>query len=417
MNQAKKRLTIIKLAISMTDTETIQLQVLKLGLLKTDNKIKEILTFLNAQNYVQAQKLIAKYIDSPNQTTVIQRISQEKLKDTLDENLIEKKESIKTDIIEEQTLHLKAKIQQAKDQALIDQSKLFFHSSNAEEKTSNKMYDDNFHATPTSTIETISYDTLLNVNAEDVLPDNITLDISTNTNIHSIDEAFFSETNEILPHTQKDDLFNQEEIYNKTETEKNQDIQSSFQSKDAKKCITKETMHYKAISYIKQKFRHMSNQYPPVQNSNIEYTSVNKWLLKISDEGYLESEIEKIIENIEELVSIDKAEAAQLLLIAGATESKYAQFRLARALYKGELLERNIDESFILINRLALNDNYPEAICDLAQFYESGIGTSKDKHKAKELYKEAMELGISRAENHYKRLDASNNSLFSLFKK
>jgi len=415
MNQAKKRLTIIKLAISMTDTETIQLQVLKLGLLKTDNRIKEILTFLNAQNYVQAQKLIAEYIDSPNQTTVIQRISQEKLKDTPDEISIEKKESIKTDILEEQTLHLKAKIQQAKEQALLNQSKLFFHSSQIEENISNEMYDDDLHTAPTSPVETVSYDTLLNVDAEDILPDNITLDISTSININPIDETFFNETNEILPHTKKDDLFNQEDIYEKTE--KIQDIQSSSQSKDEQESNTKDSIHYKAISYIKQKFKHMSNQYPPIQNSDIEYTSINKWLLKISDEGYLESEIEEIIENVEQLITIDKAEAAQLLLIAGATESKYAQFRLARALYKGELLERNIDESFILISRLALNDNYPEAICDLAQFYESGIGTSKDTQKAKELYKEAMELGISRAKNHYKRLNASNNSLFSIFKK
>ena len=52
---------------------------------------------------------------------------------------------------------------------------------------------------------------------------------------------------------------------------------------------------------------------------------------------------------------------------------------------------------------LALED-YPEALCDLAQFYEHGIGTGKDKKKAEQLYKEATEFGIKRAEKHYTRL-------------
>jgi len=94
MNQTKKRLAIIKLAISMTDTETIQLQVLKLGLLKTDSKMREILTLLNAHNYAQAQRLISNYIDSPQQTTVIQRTSQEETEQapmqTPEEAMIEK---------------------------------------------------------------------------------------------------------------------------------------------------------------------------------------------------------------------------------------------------------------------------------------------------------------------------------------
>jgi len=42
MNQTQKRLNIIKLAISIGDNETIQLQMLKLAPLKTDRKIQEI---------------------------------------------------------------------------------------------------------------------------------------------------------------------------------------------------------------------------------------------------------------------------------------------------------------------------------------------------------------------------------------
>ena len=173
---------------------------------------------------------------------------------------------------------------------------------------------------------------------------------------------------------------------------------------------------YKAISYIDQKYKNMSNQYPPLDSNNTEYPSVRAWLLQISNEGYTESDVEEMIKHIEKLAKTDKAEAAQLLLITAATESKYAQFRLARALYRGEILEKNLPEAFTLINRLAMNDNYPEAICDLAQFYENGVGISKDKQKAIEFYKEAMDLGIQRAADHYERL-SKNNGLFSFLKK
>jgi len=77
MNQTKKRLSIIKLAISITDIETIQLQVLKLGLLKTDEKIQNIISMLQAENYAQAQGLITTYIETPTEN-VLQRSSQEK---------------------------------------------------------------------------------------------------------------------------------------------------------------------------------------------------------------------------------------------------------------------------------------------------------------------------------------------------
>jgi len=418
MNQTKKRLTIIKLAISMTDTETIQLQVLKLGLLQTDDKMKDILTLLSAHNYAQAQKLISDYIDSPQQTEVTQRTSQKELQlspeKTLEEDLIERKESISTETLDDKTLSLKEKIQHAKEQALIDQFELYSVAPTEEESTSkihNEAYDDYLEISPEPSTETISYDALLNVDAQDILPDNITLDISDNSDTNSTEEEFFNEALHILPHTQENDFFSQNEDCETTETE------DKVLLKDEKEPFIEKDIHYKTIPYIDQKFKNMANQYPPVHNSDTEYPSANAWLLKISNEGYLESEIETIIKHIEQLTKENKAEAAQLLLITAGTESKYAQFRLARALFKGELLEKNIPEAFMLINRLAMNDNYPEAICDLGQFYESGTGTVKDEQKAEELYKEAMELGINRATDHYNRLHTTNNNLLSFFKK
>jgi TPR repeat protein len=162
----------------------------------------------------------------------------------------------------------------------------------------------------------------------------------------------------------------------------------------------------------------MHTQYPPVQESDENFSSVNTWLLQISNDGYTNDKVEEMIKYIAKLTEANNlAEAAQLLLISGATKSKFAQFMLARALYKGKVLQKNLPGSFTLINRLAMDDDYPEAICDLAQFYEKGIGIVKDKKKAEELYKEAMELGIKRAVDHYERMKKQNSGLFSAFKK
>ena len=437
MNQTKKRLAIIKLAISMTDTETIQLQVLKLGLLKTDSKMREILVLLNEHNYAQAQRLISEYIESPLQPTIIQRTSQEETptipEPTPEEAMIERPESTVADTVDEKPLSLKEKIQQAKEKALIDQFELFSVTSEEQEDTTDipsEEYDDYLDIAPKPrkmSTEAINYDALLNVDAQDVLPDNIVLDISNDTDIPPTEEEFFNEELHILPHTQEDEffmpqeesteeseLFTEEEPQEIPNEEKPQDIP---EEKETQESFENKNTRYKAISYIDQKFKNMSNQYPPLDSNNIEYPSVSAWLLQISNEGYTESDVEEMIKHIEKLAKTDEAEAAQLLLITAATESKYAQFRLARALYRGEMLEKNLPEAFTLINRLAMNDNYPEAICDLAQFYENGVGISKDKQKAIEFYKEAMDLGIQRAADHYERLSKNNKGLFSFLKK
>ena len=137
----------------------------------------------------------------------------------------------------------------------------------------------------------------------------------------------------------------------------------------------------------------------------------------IANSGYTEEEIETTFQTIDEIKNENSEEAALLLLASAATESKYAQFRLARALYKGDLLQQNVEEAFTLINRLAVNEDYPEAICDLGQFYEHGIGIDKDKNKALTLYEEAMQAGIQRAGSHVERLTKQNKGLFSFLKK
>ncbi len=412
MNQTKKRLSIINLAISITDIETIQLQVLKLGLLRSDSKIQEIISMLQAENYAQAQGLITTYIETPMEE-ILQRSAQK------DED-----------------------IQRQKEQAIIEEFDLFVEEPEKEELPIQEINDLEAFVDPVAepkklSAEQVNYDTLLNVDADDILPDNIELDLS-----HTKEDTFFdSVTNRSIDEVftqniSKDTFFDdpqqilQEEIH-KEEIPLEETVEKISEEPVAQEEVlieeaiipdltaeqTNKPAQYKAISYIDQKFQNALKQYPSIESSDKKFFSVVSLLHKVSLDGYNEKDIEETIEKIEELSLDNKAEASQLLLIIASTESKYAQFRLARALYKGEILKKNLSESYTLINNLAVNDDYPEAICDLGQFYEYGIGIDKDITKAKLLYKQAMDLDIKRAEAHYKRINKADRRLFSFFKK
>ncbi len=415
MNQTKKRLTIINLAISITDIEAIQLQVLKLGLLKTDDKIREILSMLNEQNYAQAQRLISEYIKAPN-GTVLQRTSQE-------ENFNTDSEEITHNTPE--TLN--------EDQDIIEEFNLFTESTQEPENEAVN-YDSflDLAIKPKKlSSESINYDTLLNVAADEILPENIALDITQKSK-----ETFFEETSSIIQNA--DDFFDNT---HPIEEETHENPIENFSSKEStldtmidKKTVdddipetvttpeiqTEEEsleLHYKPIPYIDQKFNHLCTQYPPIELTKNRYFSVENWLLQISTEGYTETEIETRIQEVNTLAHTNISEAGQLLLATASTESKYAQFIMARALYTGDILQKNISEAVEIIKQLAINDDYAEAICDLGQFYENGLVVDKDKEKAKLLYKKAIDLGIQRAVKHYDRVHKKNNGLFSFLKK
>jgi len=170
------------------------------------------------------------------------------------------------------------------------------------------------------------------------------------------------------------------------------------------------------ISYISQKFRNMIHQFPPVEKEEVIPEEVERMQKKISSEGYTEEEIEAFLKNYQRYKEEGKrAEAAMVLLLAAATESKFAQFLLARELFRGEVIREDHAEAFTQINTLA-DQNFAEAICDLGQFYEHGIGIGKDRQMALLLYEEAAEMGIARAQRHYERLKNSRG-LLGVFKK
>ncbi|ADV46689.1 SEL1-like repeat protein [Nitratifractor salsuginis] len=164
---------------------------------------------------------------------------------------------------------------------------------------------------------------------------------------------------------------------------------------------------YAPIPYIGQKFRNMIHQFPPVEEAERVPAVVEEMQKKIAREGYSESEIEAFLNHYRRYKEEGrKGEAALVLLLAAATESQFAQFLLARELFKGEIIEEDHAEAFTQINTLA-DQNFPEAICDLAQFYEHGVGIGKDRQLALLLYEEAAEMGVARAARHYQRLKNS----------
>jgi len=425
MNQTQKRLNIIKLAISITDLETIQLQILKLTPMKSDSKIQEILTLLQAESYAQAQALITDYIE-----TAPEEIHQRSAKTPATPTISEE------------------------DQAIIDEFQLFVTPRDKETAEILEI-DINDYATSEPKITknngSVDYDALLNLDADDVLSDNINIDISHKHKKEDVEDVFFNpQTDEesidfiFDDHVPKDTFFDEADMEstkkkeNKKETpeddllsvDKSQILrgttninkierkteESILEEKDIFNTPIAEEkeapLSYKAMPHISQKLISMKKQYPPIQKSYEKFDTVEALLTKIAQEGYTESEMEDMIKYIGKLIENAKyTEASQLLLVCGATESKFAQFMLARELYKGSVLTKNIQESFTLMNTLA-TDDYPEALCDLGQFYENGIGTSQDLMKAEGLYKEALNLGIKRAKKHYTRLKKLNRGVF-----
>ena len=400
MNQTQKRLSIIKLAISITDIETIQLQVLKLTPIKTDAKIQEILSLLQEGNYAQAQALITSYIDSAPEE-ILQRTSQ----------------------------HTKPSIT-PEEQAIIDEFGLFITPSAHDNKAVEIDINDyaSVQAKITKDKHVVDYDSLLNLEAEDILADNIEIDISqTNNDVKQQHDTFFEESIELVgPSIEpmdipKDGFFDKDPL---EDTAKKEAVKIPLTQETREEASTKEVpeipkktletseaptpISYAAMPHISQKLISMKKRYPLIQTTDEKFDTVESLLTKIAQNGYTESEIEEMIAYIQKLIKKTQyTQAGQLLLLCAATESKFAQFMLARELFKGSILRKNISEAFTLMNTLA-TDDYPEALCDLGQFYEHGIGTTSDPVKAERLYKEAVNLNIKRAKKHYNRLKKHN---------
>jgi len=174
---------------------------------------------------------------------------------------------------------------------------------------------------------------------------------------------------------------------------------------------------YPPIPHIEEKFRQAFTLYPPVKESDIWVEEVAKFLKYITHNSYTDLEVNKFMDEYQyHIENGNIMKASQFLLLASCTDAKYPQFMLARELFKGKILKRNIKKSYELMSALA-NSGYPDAICDLGQFYEYGIGMPENKKTALKLYEKAFELGLQRATKHINRIKESQRGFLGALKR
>ena len=363
MNQTQKRLQIIKLAISIGDMETVHLQKSKLLALQADKHIKRIIEEIDAENYATTQSLIDAYIQMAPQMIVQRTPVEEEHHSEEEERVIEEFELFRTP---------------------------------TPQTTQNDALFTTFQEESTSAYEEPKQEPLSNV-AEEQPKDDFFYDLPSL-------EAFVPEEP-----TPPQPPLHQESIPAPTSTV----TPATEPTPRAKNAIEQmldesEDHYYQPISYAYEKYTHLRTQYPPLFPSQTSFESVKQWLSHVSTEGYTESEVEEMIEKVTQLQHQgNMTEAAHLLLAIAATHSPFAHFMLARAIFKGELFEANSNEAFEMMKALVVDEAYPEAICDLAQMYESGIGTEPNLEEAYRLYREAANAGIKRAQRHCQRIEES----------
>ncbi len=371
MNQTQKRLQIINLAISIGDSETVRLQTLKLTPLMTDPRIEKIVKGLQSENYAQTQPLIIDYIENPPEE-IIRRTQEEE------------------------------------ERALIEEFDLF-KVENDHDKTSQ------------DTADTISFDSFLKIDetveTDTLSPDTETSDVSE----RKIPQATKQKTEESLSHPSSNNLDNISVDLTSDWEILTSDIDNEEETHNALfelKPIRNEIRTYPPIAYIDQKFQTAVSHYRPHHLPTAYDEEFKRLSNQIALEGYTETIVEEYVDKIFALRDEGKlAEAAALLLLLASTESPYARYILARERYKGELIQADPKEAFDMLYKLAEEENHPEAMCDLAQFYETGTETKKDPQRALSLYRAAMKAGISRAQEHYLRLHGIlRNPLKRLFR-
>ncbi len=493
LGQVGKRLQIIKIAISITDRETISLQHSKLRLYKNDKLLQNILLVLDDENYAQASNLINRYLhgaDGQESSSESIAVMEEKAAE-IEQKVMQMKEEVSQKEKDKQK-KLARKYKDIEEEELINQFGLFREKGREEiynpiardemqemeqEMFEIKLVEQQSYSIPSTadimeSFNSIKEDIPLKgsildstdkvkksasyTNEEEIEPniqshkiffndeeDDLTLPPVVEEAPEEIEEIVIEKPKIILE--TEDEISELEEMSNRElfaqalandleenipyeESQKSEEENDFFAQEEAKesheiiesntkKESTSEVKEYEAISYLDQKLRNMLNQYPQTEETTESFKSEERLLYMISLKGYTEDDIERVVDDIQALKRENKlGEASHLLLTIATTESLYAQFTLARELYQGIILVRDLPEAFTQINYLAA-EKYPEAVCDLAQFYEHGIGIKKDKRRALDLYEEAGELGVSRASTHLNRLEKELKGIFGkLFK-
>ena len=447
MEEISKRFEIVRLAIQLGDIDTVEIQSRKLRDMSLDDNLDEIISLLESRNYRQALFLMKNYkkmlqddffeddrkeiqdntntqpiyIKQPHKASK-EEIKKEVAEEKREETILPSPSPIKiitVDDLLKMSDKSKESISSYYDRPPIVQNEEITpenESKESEDIQDNSKSKDEENSTQTELPEPIyEYKASPEFNIEEfekeVLSDTTT-DESKSENIESIDTIEPTYSNPFNESMDRDDLESIESQENQDNIEETKD--SDSESIDSKQEERENTI-YPPMPHIELKFKNMLNQYPPIEYDEIICQEIYPMIDKIAQEEYSEQDIWNLIDEYQRYKEEGNLScAAQILLLAAGTESQFAQFLLARELFSGEVLQKDHGEAFTQVKKLA-EKNFPEAICDLGQFYEYGIGIGKDKKMALLLYEEAAEMGVARAKRHVERLKKSKG-LFKIFK-
>ena len=444
MEEISKRFEIVRLAIQLGDIETVEIQSRKLRNMSLDDNLDEIISLLESRNYRQALFLMKNYKKmlqddffednrkeiqnntntQPIYTKQTHRESKEEVKNEVEETKSEEtilpspspikiitvddllkmsdksKESISSYYNRPPVIQAEETTSEDTNKDIENNSKSKDEESSTQTELPEPIYE--YKASPEFNIEEFE---------KEILSDTTT-DESKSENIESIDTIEPAYSNPFNESIDRDDLESIESQENQDNIEDTED--SDSESADSKQEERENTI-YPPMPHIELKFKNMLNQYPPKEYDEIICQEIYPMIDKIAKEEYSEQDIWNLIDEYQRYKEEGNLScAAQILLLAAGTESQFAQFLLARELFSGEVLQKDHGEAFTQVKKLA-EKNFPEAICDLGQFYEYGIGIGKDKKMALLLYEEAAEMGVARAKRHVERLKKSKG-LFKIFK-
>lgn len=454
MDQIKKRLEIIKIAIFMSDDETIRLQLLKLEYFEENEQLDKIIDLLKRKNYGQAQVLISEYLNNsrtPNKQGVKENediLKQANISNNDSKSIVDDFGMLKSSSLSNkhglQSTNQNIKQDKTKDTitSYIGGSKNFELSLDEIEKIPSRK-----QTTDTPQKEKVDFSDIFTTSKkEKISTEEKQQKITPEEEIVTKEKNSDLEDNDQVTENQPEETIEQEEInfeseeYETENKEENNELNEENLDDDLEMLITADSevgntnidmtleenlesresanpydKKYPPVSDIFHKFQNIALFHIGDKNYTLHKSSAN-WMHRISKVGYKEIEILKIAKYIQKLKEQkEHNEAIQLALICCATESNLGKLIFARELYKGDIVEQDHFKACEMTKELALLD-YPEALCDLGQYCEHGIGTKKSLEYALHFYKKAYDLGLDRASILYKNLKKKKGLFSFLFK-
>ena len=406
MEEIDVRFGIVELAVKLGDMQTISIQVEKLRNLSLDDNLDEIITLLENRNFRQALFLMKHYASTlkddffEEKSTDSAAIEEERdLEYPVRENRIDGGEKVLTlDDLLKMSDYSMQRVKEYRAAATNESSEIFEEDLVA--AVSDEGVENELEIIEVSEGgENLAEEYISSLSAE--------LELEDTDRVDGIREESFidiNEEDESIQSIESNDLDAQKESDESCEANIYEESREDADEREEEDEDVGKDELYPPISYIEQKYRNMFHQYAPKEESDVLCEGVEEILRQIAETGYSERDMERFLLRYREHKERgDLVCSAQILLAAAATESKFAQFLLARELFTGDIIEQNHAEAFTQINSLA-EKGFAEAICDLAQFYEYGIGIGKDRKMALLLYEEAQEMGVERAARHVERL-------------